>query len=107
MGDSFYQKKTPQKIEMSKNNISTRNEPGKNQIQYVRCHFYFLGKKRALEQFYAFQKKINKIAVEYSVFIIEIVRNIHSDDYFLEEIFRKQKRFQFCGDFFILAHAQS
>ena len=46
MGDSFYQKKTPQKIEMSKNNISTQNEPGPQHSQYVRWHFYFLIKKK-------------------------------------------------------------
>ena len=42
MGDSFYQKKTPQKIEMSNNSIFAQNEPGKMQIQYVRWHFYLL-----------------------------------------------------------------
>lgn len=42
MGDSFYQKKTPQKIEMSKNYIFARNEPGKKHIRYVRWHFYLL-----------------------------------------------------------------
>lgn len=35
MGDSFYQKKTPQKIEMSKNNIFTQNEPGKSKFDMV------------------------------------------------------------------------
>ena len=49
MGDSFYQKKTPQKIEMSKNNISTQNEPGKKQSQYVRWHFYFFMKEKGLK----------------------------------------------------------
>jgi len=35
MGDSFYQKKIPQKIEMSKNNIFTWNEPEEKILQIL------------------------------------------------------------------------
>ena len=45
-----------------------------------------------LEQFDSSEKQVNQVAVENPVFIVEVMRDIHTNDDFFEKILGKQQR---------------
>lgn len=59
-----------------------------------------------LEQIYTTKQQIYQIAMENSVVIIEIVRNIHANNYFFEKVLCQYQRCKFRGFLFVRIHLE-
>ena len=59
-----------------------------------------------LEQFDSSEKQVNQVAVENPVFIVEVMRDIHTNDDFFEKILGKQQRIKLRRSLLLCIHSE-
>ena len=59
-----------------------------------------------LEQFDSSEKQVNQVAVENPVFIVEVMRDIHTNDDFFEKILGKQQRIKLRRSLLLRVHSE-